>query len=101
MSDLWDTISLDTSIAPNQTIQNLQRLKWHVLSRTRKQLVETMTKVEEEMRHVACNIRYEWLKMYARRLYKRKNMLGAKRYEIKKTRSISPVGFVPSPLRTD
>jgi len=98
MTDLWDKISFDTSFAPNQTIENLQRLKWHIWSRSRQQLAELMVKVEDEMRHVQCNIRYEWLKMYARRIYKRKNMIRAKTY-IEKKPSVSPVGFVPSPLR--
>ena len=104
ISDLWDKIPFDMCVFPNETIKNLQRLKWYVWSRDRKQLAETMNKVEVEMRQVACNTRYEWLKVYARRLYKRKNMIGAKTYQPKlkpKSRSISPVGFVPSSLRKD
>lgn len=99
LTDLWDKIPFNVSIAPNSTISTLQKMKWHVWTRDRKQLAGIMRSVEDELRSVTCNKRYAWLQMYARRIYKRKNMVGMKKYN-SQARSVSPVGFAPSPLRT-
>ena len=83
LTDLWDKIPFNIAIAPNSTIENMQKLKWHVWTRDRRQLARIMVSLEAELRTVACDKQYAWLKMYARRIYKRKNLL----------RATSPVGF--------
>ena len=99
LSDLWDTISVSDINVPNEVIRIIQHTKLYVWRQPRERLAEMMRQFEEDMLKPTDTRSYLWLKMYCKRLYKRKNMLCTiKTYPNPPT--CPPIQRQPSTLRT-
>jgi hypothetical protein len=102
MSDLWDKVSTNQYDVPNQLIRTIVNMKRYVYGLTREQLVRLSNHFEADLSSNAIDtMHYEWVKMYYRRIQRRKNMAFQpllKKTFTPKSRRHSTVGFKPSSL---
>ena len=100
MSDLWDTVSTMEYDVPNQIIRTIVNMKRYVYSRSLEDLVKMLKNFENDLMKPDLDRRhYEWVKVYCRRLNRRKNMAFRRTYPQRKL--ISPPTLPappPSPL---
>ena len=75
MSDLWDEVSTMSYDVPNDIIRTIVNMKRYVYSRSLEDLVKMLKNFENDlMKPDLDRTHYEWVKMYCRRLNRRKNM---------------------------